>query len=127
MSDCSLPTHLLAFWVRDKQEFTLQEGVRMLSWDPARAWGFHSRGLLRPGMVADLNVFDPATVAPDMPTVAADLPGGAIRLKQTATGFLATILAGQVVHERGEHTGAFPGQLLRAARPELGTPRQSGT
>lgn len=115
MSDCSIQTHLLAHWVRDRGDFTLEEAVRMLTLGPARMWGFDDRGLIREGMVADLNVFDPDTVAPAMPTVVQDLPAGATRLRQTATGFLATIVAGQIVHLRGEHTGALPGQLIRGA------------
>jgi N-acyl-D-amino-acid deacylase len=58
-------------------------------------------------------VFDSQTVTPDLPTVATDLPGGAKRLVQKASGFLATIVAGQVVLDRGEPTGALPGRLLR--------------
>ncbi len=113
MSDCSIQTHLLAHWVRDSGDFTLEEAIRMLTFAPARAWGFHGRGLLREGLVADINVFDPKTVGPDMPVVMHDLPSGARRLKQTATGFLATVVGGAVVHERGQHTGALPGQLIR--------------
>ncbi|MEO8695127.1 MAG: amidohydrolase family protein [Acidimicrobiales bacterium] len=113
MSDCSIQTHFLAHWVRDCQDFTLEEAVRMLTLAPARAWGFHDRGILREGFVADLNVFDAARVAPAMPTVVNDLPAGARRIKQTAVGFLATIVAGEVVHDRGEHTGALPGTLIR--------------
>jgi N-acyl-D-amino-acid deacylase len=113
MSDCSIQTHLLAHWVRDRQDFTLEEAIRMLTLAPARAWGFHDRGLLREGLVADINVFDPACVAPAMPTVVYDLPGGEKRIKQTAVGFLATLVGGQVVHDRGEHTGALPGELIR--------------
>jgi N-acyl-D-amino-acid deacylase len=113
MSDCSIQTHLLAHWVRDRGDFTLEEAIRMLTFAPARAWGFHDRGLVREGMIADLNVFDPERVEPDMPTVVHDLPGGATRLRQTASGFLATIVGGEIVHERGEHTGALPGRLIR--------------
>ncbi|HEV8298065.1 MAG TPA: amidohydrolase family protein [Acidimicrobiales bacterium] len=113
MSDCSIQTHLLAHWVRDRQDFTLEEAVRMMTLAAARAWGFHDRGLLREGLVADINVFDAERVGPDLPTVAHDLPAGAPRLKQTATGFLATIVAGEVVHDRGAHTGALPGRLIR--------------
>jgi N-acyl-D-aspartate/D-glutamate deacylase len=113
MSDCSIYTHLLAHWVRDRGEFTLDEAVRMLTLAPARAWGFHDRGLIREGMVADLNVFDPGVVGPEMPTIVCDLPAGAPRLKQAATGFLATIVAGEIVHDRGQHTGALPGRLIR--------------
>jgi N-acyl-D-aspartate/D-glutamate deacylase len=85
----------------------------MLTLAPARAWGFHDRGLLREGMVADINVFDPATVAPAMPRLVHDLPAGEPRIEQRATGFLATIVAGQLVHHAGRHTGALPGALLR--------------
>jgi N-acyl-D-aspartate/D-glutamate deacylase len=113
MSDCSIYTHFLAHWVRDREDFTLDEAVRMLTLAPARAWGFHDRGLIREGMVADLNVFDPSAVGPEMPRVVRDLPAGAPRLRQTAAGFLATIVAGEIVHSRGQHTGALPGSLIR--------------
>jgi len=85
----------------------------MLTFAPARAWGFHDRGLIREGLAADINVFDPATVGPDMPYLAHDLPAGEPRIKQGAIGFLATIVNGQLVHWRGEHTGALPGRLIR--------------
>ncbi len=111
--DSSIQTHLLAHWVRDQQAFTLEEAVRMLTLAPARAWGFANRGLVREGLVADLNVFDPATVGPDMPTVASDLPSGALRLRQEASGFLATIVGGEIVLDRGRDTGARPGRLVR--------------
>ncbi|CAB4975288.1 MAG: amidohydrolase family protein [Actinobacteria bacterium] len=114
MSDCSIQTYLLAHWVRDRQDFTLEEAVRMITLAPARAWRFHDRGLVREGLVADLNVFDPATVAPDMPTVVHDLPAGARRIRQTATGFLATVVGGTVTVRSGEHTGAAPGVLIRS-------------
>jgi N-acyl-D-amino-acid deacylase len=125
IADCSIQTHLLAHWVRDRQAFTLEEAVRMLTLAPATAWHFTDRGLLREGMVADINVFDADRVAPAMPTVETDLPGGAKRLKQRATGFLATVVAGRTVLRDGEHTGALPGALLRgplaANRPEMTT------
>jgi N-acyl-D-aspartate/D-glutamate deacylase len=113
MSDCSIQTHLLAHWVRDRHDFTLEDAVRMMTLAPARSWGFHDRGLLREGLVADVNVFDPERVAPAMPTVVHDLPAGEPRIKQTADGFRATLVAGRVVHDRGEHTGALPGALIR--------------
>ena len=91
----------------------MEDAIRMLTLTPATAWGLTGRGLLREGFVADVNVLDPATVGPQLPTVATDLPGGAKRLVQTATGFLATIVGGQVVLDNGTHTGALPGQLLR--------------
>ena len=114
MSDCSIQTHLLSHWVRDRQDFTLEEAVRMITLAPARAWRFHDRGLVREGLIADLNVFDPATIAPDMPTVVHDLPAGARRIRQTASGFLATAVGGIVTVRSGEHTGAAPGVLIRS-------------
>ncbi len=113
ISDCSIHTYLLSHWVRDLQEFTLEQAVRMITFSPATVWGFADRGLIREGFVADLNVFDPATVAPDLPKVESDLPGGARRLVQRASGFLATVVGGQIVLEDGQPTGARPGQLLR--------------
>ena len=111
--DSSLQTQVLAYWVRRRQALTLEEGVRMLSLEPASAWWFHDRGLLREGLAADVIVFDPDRVAPDMPEVVNDLPAGARRLRQKATGFDASIVNGQVVLRDGEHTGAHPGRLLR--------------
>jgi N-acyl-D-aspartate/D-glutamate deacylase len=111
--DCSIQTHLLAYWVRDRQAIPLEEAVRMLTLAPAEAWGFSDRGLLREGLVADINVLDPASVAPEMPTLEHDLPGGARRLVQKASGFAATVVGGEVVFRDGAHTGALPGRLLR--------------
>jgi N-acyl-D-aspartate/D-glutamate deacylase len=113
VADSSIQTHLLAYWTRDRQEFTLEEAVRMITLAPANAWGFSDRGLVREGFVADLNVFNPDTVGPEMPALVSDLPGGATRLIQKARGFLATVVGGQIVLREGEHQEAFPGQLLR--------------
>ena len=111
--DSSLQTHLLSHWVREKQAVTLEEAVRMLSFVPASHWGLTGRGLLREGWAADVVVFDPETVAPTLPELTYDLPAGARRLKQKATGFMASVVNGEVVLRNTEHTGALPGQLLR--------------
>jgi N-acyl-D-aspartate/D-glutamate deacylase len=112
--DSSIHTHLLAYWVREKNAFSLEEGVKMITLAPAIAWGFTDRGLVRPGSIADLNVFDAATIAPEMPTIENDLPTGARRLKQKSGGIMATIIAGKVAFRNGEHTGALGGKLLRS-------------
>ena len=62
-----MQTHLLSHWVRDKQAFTLEEAVRLITYDTSTRWGFHDRGLLREGLAADIVVFDPEKVAPRMP------------------------------------------------------------
>ncbi len=113
IADASIHTHLLGHWVRDRQEFTLEEAVRMVTLAPAQAWGFADRGLLREGLVADLNVFDPTTVGPAVPELVDDLPAGGRRLRQRSVGFRATLVAGEVTLLDGEPTGARPGQLLR--------------
>ncbi len=58
--DSSIHTHLLAYWMRERGAFSLEEAVKMITLTPAVAWGFTDRGLLRQGCIADLNVFDPA-------------------------------------------------------------------
>jgi N-acyl-D-amino-acid deacylase len=108
MSDASLPTHLLAHWVRDRGDFTIEEAIRMLTLEPTRAWGFHDSGLLREGLVADCNIINAATAAPAMPTIAHDLPAGEKRVDQRATGFLATIVGGKVTQRDGEPTRTLP-------------------
>jgi len=113
IADSSIHTHLFGHWVRDRQELTLEEAVRMVTLAPALAWGFNDRGLLRPGMAADVNVFDPDTVGPAVPRLVHDLPGGGLRLEQRSEGFRATIVNGTVTIRDGERCGAHPGRLLR--------------
>jgi N-acyl-D-aspartate/D-glutamate deacylase len=111
--DSSLQTHLFSYWVRQQQALTLEEAVRMLSFVPASHWGLAGRGLLREGWTADIIVFDPDRIAPMMPELVYDLPAGARRLKQKATGLMATVVNGEVLLRNNEHTGALPGQVLR--------------
>ena len=111
--DSSLQTHLLSHWVREQEALTLEDAVHQLSFVPASHWKLAGRGLLREGWNADVVIFDPQTVEPQVPELTYDLPAGARRLKQKANGFLATIVNGEVVLRNNEHTGALPGQLLR--------------
>ncbi len=119
LMDSSLQTHLLSHWVRRTQAFTLEQAVRMLTLVPATLWGFSDRGLVREGFAADLVVFDPETIAAEMPEVVDDLPAGARRLVQRTRGIAATVVNGEVLLRDGKHTGALPGRLLRGplARP----------
>ena len=116
ISDSSIQTHLLAYWVRQRGDFSLEEAVRMLTLAPARAWVFADRGLLREGAVADLNVFDPDRVAPAMPRLVHDLPAGQPRIEQRSTGFRATVVGGEVTILDGQPTGRRPGALIRGGR-----------
>ena len=79
----------------------------------ASVYGLYDRGLIRPGLAADLVVFDPDTVAAREPEVVHDLPGGGQRLEQKADGILCTVVNGTVLIENGVPTGALPGRVLR--------------
>jgi N-acyl-D-aspartate/D-glutamate deacylase len=116
--DASLQTYLLSYWVREKQALTLEQAVRKTTFDPATAWGLWDRGLLRVGFAADIRVFDPEHIAPAMPEIAHDFPGGAKRLVQKAEGVVCTIVNGEVLIENGKHTGALPGRVLRGPLPQ---------
>jgi N-acyl-D-aspartate/D-glutamate deacylase len=109
----SLQTHLLSYWVREKEAFTIEEAVRKLTFDNASAWEMNDRGLLRTGLNADIVVFDAGAIKPCLPTVQTDLPGGARRLVQKAEGIAATIVNGVVSLEHGKATGALPGHVIK--------------
>ena len=106
-------TKLLGEWVREKQAMTLEQAVRRLTFDSASTFGLYDRGLLRPGMAADITMFDPATVKCGQETVVHDFPAGGWRIKESAEGIFGTIVNGQVLYEEGKHTGALPGRVLR--------------
>ena len=115
--ESSIQTYLLAYWVRRREAFTFEEAVRMITLAPARAWGFADRGLIREGLVADLNVLDPQRIAPMPLEYRRDLPAGGGRLVQRSTGIRATLVAGIETLHDGAATGAFPGRLLRRTTP----------
>jgi N-acyl-D-aspartate/D-glutamate deacylase len=89
----------------------------MITLAPALAWGFNDRGLVRAGMAADLNIFDPATVGPAVPRLVDDLPAGGRRLEQRSHGFLATVVNGRVTIRDGVPVGTTPGRLIRSRPP----------
>ncbi len=114
--DASAPTYLLTHWVRDRrrgERLELEWAVRAQTRRTAELYGLEDRGLLAPGMKADLNLidFDALSVAP--PEMIYDLPSDAPRLVQRADGYRATLKSGEVILEDGEPTGALPGKLLR--------------
>ena len=114
--DGSAPTSLLTHWCRDRKAgegLPLPWMVRALSSEPAALFGLRDRGLLQPGMKADVNVIDFETLACELPEMRYDLPTGARRLGQRARGYAYTFLSGELIREAGEDTGARPGQLVR--------------
>ena len=125
LCDASLPTHMLARWVRRSGDaagdgrMSLEAVVHALTARTAGAVGLGDRGVIAPGWRADLNVIDMDQIGNKRPEAVADLPGGAQRIGQRATGYEATIVAGQVTRRGGEATGALPGRLVRGARTQI--------
>jgi len=113
--DSHFSTFLLSYWVREQHALSLEEAVRKLTFMGASAFGLHDRGLIRPGMAGDLTVFDPDTVAAGDLDEVADYPGDAMRMRRMSQGVAYTIVNGEVLIEDGEHTGAYPGRLLRSS------------
>jgi N-acyl-D-aspartate/D-glutamate deacylase len=109
----SLQTHLLSYWVRKRGAFTLEQAVKKLTHDNAKAWELDDRGLIREGYRADVVLFEENGIRPSLPTVEKDLPGGARRLVQKAEGIRATLVNGAVAFENGEATGAYFGHVLK--------------
>jgi len=115
-SNVSNPTRLLGYWVREKHIMSLEHAVRRLTYDSASAFGIYDRGLVQPGMAADLVVFDPDTVAPRKEDVVHDFPANGWRMRELADGIHYTVVNGEVLLEKGEHTGAHPGRVIKNAR-----------
>jgi N-acyl-D-aspartate/D-glutamate deacylase len=108
--DGSFPTFMLTHWTRDRtrgERLSVPWVVKAQSADTARAVGLHDRGLLAPGYRADINLIDYDALTLPAPELVADLPAGGKRLLQRAQGYVATIVRGEVVYERGEPTGAL--------------------
>ena len=114
--DASFPTYMLTHWARDRSRgarLSLEKVVSMQTRDTARLYGLHDRGVLAPGMKADLNIIDYDKLAIEAPEMAFDLPAEGRRMIQRARGYVATIVGGQVTFENGEATGEMPGKLIR--------------
>ena len=120
--DASYPTTLLAYWARDRAEgFPVEWIVNRQCRATAEAVGLLDRGLLAPGMRADVNVIDHAALRARRPYLAYDLPAGGRRLLQRADGYRHTFVAGVETYSDGEPSGTLPGRLLRGRRSA--TPR----
>ncbi len=119
MCDSTATSYTLTHWTRDRKRgslFPMAWGVKRLTLDNAREMGLGDRGLLKPGLKADINILDYDNMRLRRPEIAYDLPAGGKRLIQRTDGFDATIVSGAVVYRHGEATGALPGRLIRAAR-----------
>ncbi len=111
--DTSANIYLLTKWVKDEGLFDYAKAVRMITREPAEFFSLKDRGLLKPGMKADINIIDFDRLALKTPHIVSDLPGGGNRFLQNADGIEATFVSGQMIYQKGEATGALPGKLLR--------------
>ncbi len=115
--DASQPTWMLTHWARDRSRgegMPLEKVVKLQTLDGAELYGFDDRGVLAVGKRADVNVIDHANLTLHPPRIAHDLPAGGRRLKQDATGYVATIVNGVITRRDGVDTGARPGRLVRS-------------
>lgn len=120
VSDASVPTYLLTHWARDRSRgdrIPIEELVHNQTQRTAQTYELHDRGVVAPGMKADVNVVDHDNLHIHPPRLAYDLPAGGKRYVQDITGYRATICSGEVIYRDGEATGALPGRLIRGAQP----------
>lgn len=117
--DASCMTHMIAHWTRDRTrgpKLPLEFVIRRITRDSALALGLADRGLVAPGMKADLNVIDYDRIGMRVPEMRYDLPAGGKRLVQEADGYVATILSGAITYRNGVATDALPGRLVRGGK-----------
>jgi len=121
--DASFPTTLLTLWVRDRDHgrLDLPLAVRRQTSATARTVGLLDRGVLAPGYRADVNLIDFDRLGAHRPEMRHDLPAGGKRLVQGATGYVATMVAGQITYEHGEARDPLPGRLVRGPQPAPAT------
>ena len=115
--DAGLPSFMLTHWARDRTRgprFPLETMVKRQTSETAKFFGFNDRGVLAPGLKADVNVIDYEGMRLHIPEVRYDLPAGGRRLVQRVDGYVATIVSGVPIFENGVYTGATPGKLVRA-------------
>ena len=119
--DGSYSTFALMHWVRDRERGRkpLADIVHRMTGATAALIGLDDRGRIAPGLRADINVIDLANLSLDEPKVRYDLPAGGRRLIQTASGYVATLVGGEIVSRNDQPTGALPGRLVRMPSPEL--------
>ncbi len=117
--DSGLPSFMLAHWGRDRHRgprLPLELLVKRQTSETADFFGLSDRGRLTPGMRADVNLIDFDRLALHKPEIVHDMPANGRRFIQRVEGYEATLVAGTPIFERGEHTGALPGRLVRAGR-----------
>ena len=114
--DAGMPTYLLTHWVRDRQRgerIPLEAAVKRQTMDTAQLYGMTDRGVLAPGMKADLNLIDLDNLRLHPPEMVFDLPANGRRFVQHVDGYKYTLVSGEVTYQDGQATGAMPGKIVR--------------
>jgi N-acyl-D-amino-acid deacylase len=115
--DAGVPSYMLAHWARDRRRgprLPLEYLVKRQTSETADFFGLSDRGRIAPGLRADINLIDFDRLRLHQPELVNDLPADGRRFVQRVDGYEATLVAGTPIFERGEHTGALPGRLVRA-------------
>jgi N-acyl-D-amino-acid deacylase len=114
MCDAGFGLYFLSHWVRKTGHFTLSEGIRKITSEPADRFRIPERGRLQVGLPADMLLFDPTTVGISKPLPRQDLPGGGSRMIRTATGVHGVWVNGVKVHDGHNYVdhSQGPGQVL---------------
>jgi N-acyl-D-aspartate/D-glutamate deacylase len=124
--DASLTTFMLERWSRARAGYMpIEQVIRRLTSETAAAVGLCDRGLIAPGFRADINLIDIERIAVGRPEMVRDLPNGGARIGQQASGYVATLVAGEVTYRDGAPTGALPGRLIRGAQASPVSLRES--
>jgi N-acyl-D-aspartate/D-glutamate deacylase len=112
-TDSCYAVWVLQHWVRERGVVPLARAVAMLTGDQARLLGLGDRGFVRPGLAADLVVFDPGRIATTGVRYVDDQPAGGRRLVTDATGVELSVVNGVVATRGGVPTGSRSGRRLR--------------
>jgi N-acyl-D-amino-acid deacylase len=119
--DAGVPTFMLTHWSRDRTrgpKLPVEMMVKRQTSETADFFGLSDRGRIAPGLRADVNLIDYDRLQVQKPELVHDMPANGRRFIQKVEGYEATIVAGAPIFERGEHTGALPGRLVRAGRDD---------
>ena len=116
MCGAPYPTRFLADCIRGRQLISVERAVQLMTSAPAELFGLRDRGVLREGAIADIFIFDPATVDSDQAALVVDLPGDSARLTAGSQGVARVFVNGVSIIENGQPTGATPGTVLHSGR-----------
>jgi N-acyl-D-amino-acid deacylase len=117
--DSGVPTYMLTHWSRDRSrgaKLPVEMLIKRQTSETGDFFGLNDRGRLAPGLRADINLIDYDHLQVQKPELVHDMPASGRRFIQKVDGYEMTIAAGTPIFEKGQHTGALPGRLVRAGR-----------